>query len=777
MPLPDSRSATPSQRSTPSSLRNALLRSRTPPVHSSPLSRHSTLNTPSTSLNRTHGHQTPPEEPQVLSRAGPSRAWELRRPPSRTTRPSAIMTSRSHITTSPRPSSTMDGSRISTRSPRLSVLERAQEAKREEDALLARAARRESLAHRLASARTATDGALALTAESPERYTVAPRRLAGQDIPDRNILQQYVGHQSFSADVLAAILQEKHNMDSERASRVMRIWDAVIKCLDDISMSMDIGPRHLTCHSTTGLDGDVPTGMQPPPSPMKPNMGELLSGDRDHSEASHDTTGPKYPCPFRKRNPVRFNIRDHESCAQTPFSFIELRTHIISCHRQTSKPRQCRRCKVRFGSDMTLLEHLMLPKDQICDVNASKHDYDQEDGISPDIEKALHDPNQSSDSWNWESIWHLLFPCDTEIPDSDFHLIIELFEVDHAFDTDEQSLKTSLRDTLRLLLPQESIDDEYCGFLVGQLDLVFQAHRASVMRQCLEHSGSLSTPAAPPLSSSSSDCTTASTETDIQSYSSARRGSKRRSAGLSVLSPSFPSSTGGVKTLKAFACAGQKNRVTSSRVSQLEQKQTTTASSTPTLVNGTPVTENFGSAKRDSNSRESLDSAIGMGVTCCDLCKQEPCRCREVVMSCINASPVIPSSSAFEKDRLEYWRNKDLQEQQLRQNLRRQPTKTLRRAGQIIDHEKAVVHREEEWEREFCALGILNPRSKEVLDTKDVKSKNNEKGGRVTPIDLVKDSASKGDYTEHSPQSFKQRVMRERHFSYVREGGGFLRGG
>lgn len=26
-----------------------------------------------------------------------------------------------------------------------------------------------------------------------------------------------------------------------------------------------------------------------------------------------------YPCPFRRRNPIRFNIRDHENCGRRPF--------------------------------------------------------------------------------------------------------------------------------------------------------------------------------------------------------------------------------------------------------------------------------------------------------------------------------------------------------------------------------------------------------------------------------------------------------------------------
>ncbi|KAK4198761.1 hypothetical protein QBC40DRAFT_255744 [Triangularia verruculosa] len=675
------------------------------------------------------------------------------------------MTSRSYITTSPRPASTVVD-RNSTQSPRLSVLQRAQEAKREDDALLIRAARRESLAHRLASGRTTADGALTLTAESPKRITAAPRRLGGQDIPSRNILPQETGHQPFSVDVLAAILQENHNMDPERATRVMRIWEAVIKCLDEISISMDVTPRNLTCPSRNVLNDDTPSGTQPPP---KPAAQELSSEHQGQSEVPDDTAGPKYPCPFRKRNPVRFNIREHEACAQTSFAFIELRKHITSYHKKQPHPRQCRRCRAQFSNDMALLEHLMLPKDQICDVKSSPGDYDQEDGICPDIERALNDPERPDSSWTWETIWRLLFPCDTEIPDSDFHPMVELFEVDHAFDTDEQSLKTNLRDTLRLLLPTEGIDDEYCGFLAGQLDLVFQAHRASVMRQCLEQCGSASTPSAP-LSSSSSDCTATSTETDRQSYSSARRGSKRRSAGLSILSPTSPSRSGAVKTLKAFACADQKSRVADGSVSPLERQDTTTAMTTPTLVNGTPTIEAFKSTARDSTSRDSLDSAIGMSATCCDLCSQDPCCCREVILSCIDASTSMPSTSAFEEDRHGYWKNRELLEQQqlqLQQQLipKQQPTRTLRRTGQMISQEK-VLHPDKEFGDNYCALGISAPGKDKSSDIRE-EANLNDNGGRLTPSNRIVGENGEDD-TGHSPQSFKERVMRERHFSYVR---------
>ena len=41
----------------------------------------------------------------------------------------------------------------------------------------------------------------------------------------------------------------------------------------------------------------------------------------DQSSCGLDDMAP-YPCPFRKRNPIRFNIRDHETCARAPFDSI-----------------------------------------------------------------------------------------------------------------------------------------------------------------------------------------------------------------------------------------------------------------------------------------------------------------------------------------------------------------------------------------------------------------------------------------------------------------------
>ncbi|KAL1838074.1 hypothetical protein VTJ49DRAFT_3094 [Mycothermus thermophilus] len=232
-------------------------------------------------------------------------------------------------------------------------------------------------------------------------------------------------------------------------------------------------------------------------------------------DVNHSTDKALYPCPFRKRNPVRFNVRDHEACARAPFGSIPaLIHHIITHHRRQASTHQCRRCKTRFASETALETHLMLPRDQICDAEPSPHD-DPEDGIPEGIFRLLVAKEDAlQDWWTWESIWQLVFSDDLEVPDpgmhpsyqpstthrqlpeetsrdyaqkayhaADFQPVVELDEVEQAFDDEQDALKDSLREKLRLLIPSAG-DDDYLRFLAGQIELVFETHRANVMKQC-----------------------------------------------------------------------------------------------------------------------------------------------------------------------------------------------------------------------------------------------------------------------------------------------------
>ncbi|KAK4184629.1 hypothetical protein QBC35DRAFT_391266, partial [Podospora australis] len=322
-----------------------------------------------------------------------------------------------------------------------------------------RAERRASLAHRITLAEYPRKSPLSQTfspgVSSHPRGTVAP-----------------INGSATSADILAAVLQEKHSLDPERSSRALRIWDAMAQCLEEICKSIDGVPGK--CSPQPLISSTLRT--------LRTSIFDQDSEEDGGSTSAQDHSGVKYPCPFRKRNPQRFNIRDHDRCARAPFhSMAALRKHVASHHRSKSQSRQCRRCRVHFTNDKELLNHLMLPKDQICEVTGDLADSDPEDGVSEELQNTLL---TSSDQWTWERLWALLFPEDIDIPNADFQPIMELAEVDQMFDACQDPLKANLRATLRVLLPAE-IEDDYCGFLAGQLELVFDTHRANVMRQCL----------------------------------------------------------------------------------------------------------------------------------------------------------------------------------------------------------------------------------------------------------------------------------------------------
>ncbi|KXX74658.1 hypothetical protein MMYC01_209264 [Madurella mycetomatis] len=201
--------------------------------------------------------------------------------------------------------------------------------------------------------------------------------------------------------------------------------------------------------------------------------------------------GPRiqYPCPFRKRNPVRFNVRDHERCAKGPFgSMSELRYHLVLHHRRKLVGYKCRRCNLDFGTDTALDSHLLLPKDEMCEVNTAPIFYDPEDGITDEVGRILAAESGPHESLTWEKIWRLLFPGDPHVPNSDFDPVVELAEIDQIFDEGQEVLKANLREKLRLLLPS-TIDDPYCCFVAGQLDLIFETHRADMMRKALSRGG------------------------------------------------------------------------------------------------------------------------------------------------------------------------------------------------------------------------------------------------------------------------------------------------
>ncbi|TLS29992.1 hypothetical protein PpBr36_03058 [Pyricularia pennisetigena] len=136
----------------------------------------------------------------------------------------------------------------------------------------------------------------------------------------------------------------------------------------------------------------------------------------DRHLSKRDRVG--FSCPFRKRNPLRFNIRDWSNCALQPFANITLlKRHIKSCHGlKQSSEYVCRRCKQDMGRGESLDQHLNLPRQSLCESVIEEPVANPEDGITRDIDEQLCARDNVRKVDSWVALWRTLFPNDEHPP-------------------------------------------------------------------------------------------------------------------------------------------------------------------------------------------------------------------------------------------------------------------------------------------------------------------------------------------------------------------------
>ncbi|OLN94104.1 hypothetical protein CCHL11_07181 [Colletotrichum chlorophyti] len=208
----------------------------------------------------------------------------------------------------------------------------------------------------------------------------------------------------------------------------------------------------------------------------KKGDGRRIEGDDDGDDMSDDDGDSNMPfkrarptprdtedslrlsCPFRKRNPNRFNVREHHSCAMTYFpKFAELRQHIVKQHKRNDPSSfMCDRCNRDFPNKKDLRDHQRLPKDQMCDVA----DHDSESGIdAPTMTKLLSRKRASgmAPEVQWKEIWNLLFPDDDDnrVQPFEFCPVIEHFELEKSFMNSLKSVEDNLRNKG---VPQQTLE-------------------------------------------------------------------------------------------------------------------------------------------------------------------------------------------------------------------------------------------------------------------------------------------------------------------------------
>ncbi|KAL2177645.1 uncharacterized protein P884DRAFT_223240 [Thermothelomyces heterothallicus CBS 202.75] len=174
--------------------------------------------------------------------------------------------------------------------------------------------------------------------------------------------------------------------------------------------------------------------------------------ERDVSPASQAYSSKanitNFSCPYRKRNPLRFNVRDYYVCATHSFADMsQLKKHIRAHHppvQRNAGPFLCPRCCQGFVSKNELDSHLR--QLEVCRVSYDSGGADPEDGITQKIISSLEARSLKAKIDNWVSLWKLLFPGDQVIPDPVFVPVMEVFD----FITESRKFLDVLKDLLEI---------------------------------------------------------------------------------------------------------------------------------------------------------------------------------------------------------------------------------------------------------------------------------------------------------------------------------------
>ncbi|KAK4096593.1 hypothetical protein N658DRAFT_346966 [Parathielavia hyrcaniae] len=208
--------------------------------------------------------------------------------------------------------------------------------------------------------------------------------------------------------------------------------------------------------------------------------GSLGGGKRQRvSLIEHQSTNMQFACPFRKRNPVRFNVRDFKNCALQPFpDMSQVKRHVKNFHKPlVILPFTCQRCRLAMGSQEALDRHVSVPTELICTPQRVPSSADPEDGITPGIEEILNDRKAGTKIDTWQSLWRLLFTgdADSEIAEADFVPPTELEEVYAEFNTDHRMRQ--LQGCIQQGLGSGSNTESLLSVFRDHLDSVFDACR------------------------------------------------------------------------------------------------------------------------------------------------------------------------------------------------------------------------------------------------------------------------------------------------------------
>ncbi|KAJ3528653.1 hypothetical protein NM208_g10107 [Fusarium decemcellulare] len=204
------------------------------------------------------------------------------------------------------------------------------------------------------------------------------------------------------------------------------------------SMASELGFENLALF----LDCDQPSQMVDPQPSCDPAPG-LGSRKRKHHDSSGEDLSQKveiqskkpksdiqYSCPYRRRNPRLFNVRDFHACANRSFSNMSfVKRHVMANHQSKDFASQCVNCKV-WLSKQAFDCHSM---NQSCS-SLPPPVFDEHDkGITQEMETKLRDRRAKTKVLTWEGLWRTIFPDNADIKTPYFKPILEHNEAEELF--------------------------------------------------------------------------------------------------------------------------------------------------------------------------------------------------------------------------------------------------------------------------------------------------------------------------------------------------------
>ncbi|KAI8661868.1 hypothetical protein NCS55_01058200 [Fusarium keratoplasticum] len=150
-------------------------------------------------------------------------------------------------------------------------------------------------------------------------------------------------------------------------------------------------------------------------------------------EPEVQTTNQSFSCPYRKRNPWMFNVRDHHICATHSFPTIALlkqvhflyntsfapsnntksRRHIVSKHQSKDFTYSCNSCGIPFRAD---LDRQLHQESGLCFRHRTCYSDEHDNGITEDMLRRLRDRGARNGVSDWSTLWMTIFPESDQIP-------------------------------------------------------------------------------------------------------------------------------------------------------------------------------------------------------------------------------------------------------------------------------------------------------------------------------------------------------------------------